>query len=513
MTLEQNAKLAASRPMGVAQELTGAPLAAEAVYSRRVILIGEKTVLEHDNGRWCFLNSLRLLSRVVGDLEVVVPAGVPRLNQEVALVLENLWSQRNVYLVHEGQVKFEGAAAILNVGVAARADLPWTVINSNGWVARCTSSGVPLASGVSQSNPVGAMLAASFGVTEVFKRVYGISHEVAPPMENVSFSLFRMSMTDDDIGPVLPEVIHLPSTLLLGGGAIGNGLVLLLSQLPLRGRLLIMDKQSFGDENHGTCCLFDHADWMGEPKALKLATWLKSRTAMEVDGQPSTIQDALDKGQLMRMGIDLVLNGLDDNPARRAVQRLWPSLLVDGAINSVGATVVSHSLAHHEYACMQCTFVEAVVDEKGVQTKATGLSCSSLEGDPNRLLTDEDIANADEAARPWLYEQQRQGKTICSTIAAGMAERLGLQLAKGFRPSVPFVATASAAMVVAQMLRSRLWPAERFFHEYQIANLFIGPSTGARLFRLASKSCICTMHRPVIDSVAEQRKAVSSASG
>lgn len=513
MTLEQNAKLAASRPMGVAQELAGAPLAADAVYSRRVILIGEKAVLEHDNGRWCFLNSLRLLSRVVGDLEVVVPAGMPRLSQEVAQVLEKLWSQRSVYLVPEGQVKFEGAAAILNVGVAARADLPWTVINSNGWVARCTSSGSPLASGVSQSNPVGAMLAASFGVTEVFKRVYGISHEVAPPMEDVSFSLFRMSMTDDDIGPVLPEVIHLPSTLLLGGGAIGNGLVLLLSQLPLRGRLLIMDKQGFGDENHGTCCLFDDADWMGEPKALKLATWLKSRTAMEVDGLPSTIQDALDKGQLMSMGIDLVLNGLDDNPARRAVQRLWPSLLVDGAINSVGATVVSHSLAHHEYACMQCTFLEPVVDEKDVQTKATGLSCSSLEGDPNRLLTDEDIANADEAARPWLCEQQRQGKTICSTIAAGMAVRLGLQLAKGFRPSVPFVATASAAMVVAQMLRSRLWPAERFFHEYQIGNLFIGPSTGGRLIRLASKSCSCTMHRTAIDSVVEQRKAVSSASG
>jgi hypothetical protein len=93
-----------------------------------------------------------------------------------------------------------------------------------------------------------------------------------------------------------------------------------------------------------------------------------------------------------------------------------------------------------------------------------------------------------------------------------MAERLGLQLAKGFRPSVPFVATASAAMVVAQMLRSRLWPAERFFHEYQIANLFIGPSTGAKLFRMASKSSNCTMHRTVIDSFVEKRMALFTTS-
>lgn len=67
-------------------------------------------------------------------------------------------------------------------------------------------------------------------------------------------------------------------------------------------------------------------------------------------------------------------------------------------------------------------------------------------------------------------------------------------------------------MVVAQMLRNRLWPAERFFHEYQIGNLFIGPSTGVKLIRPASESCNCTKHRTMINTVVEQRKVASGTS-
>ena len=68
--------LAASRPIAVARELSGEPLDADLVYSRKVILTGERSTLEHANGRWCFINCLRLLSRVVGCLEVVLPCGM-----------------------------------------------------------------------------------------------------------------------------------------------------------------------------------------------------------------------------------------------------------------------------------------------------------------------------------------------------------------------------------------------------------------------------------------------------
>lgn len=66
------------------------------------------------------------------------------------------------------------AVAILNVGTGVRPHLPWTAINSNGWVARVSSGPTALPADTDQSNPLAALMAASFGVTEVFKRVFGI---------------------------------------------------------------------------------------------------------------------------------------------------------------------------------------------------------------------------------------------------------------------------------------------------------------------------------------------------
>jgi hypothetical protein len=94
----------------------------------------------------------------------------------------------------------------------------------------------------------------------------------------------------------------------------------------------------------------------------------------------------------------------DDVGARRAVQKLWPSLLVDGAINSAGAVVVTHSTSHRRFACLRCAFTEPNEDHRAWQVKATGLHQNSLEGDQNRSITDEDIAMADESVREWLRE-------------------------------------------------------------------------------------------------------------
>jgi hypothetical protein len=179
---------------------------------------------------------------------------------------------------------------------------------------------------------------------------------------------------------------------------------------------------------------------------------------------------------------------------------------VDGGINSAGAAVVTYTPVHRKFACLRCNFKGPNENAGALQAKATGLNSSSLEGDPNRLITDEDIAKADEPAREWLREQQRAGQTICSTISTGMADRLGLALAKGFRPSVPFVATASAALVIAQVLRNLLWPEQKFIHEFQFSSLFVGASTGARIGRLASPDCECTKNSTVIDAIIASRR-------
>lgn len=511
MNQEERA-LAASRPLGVANELGATEPDPETVYTKRVVLTGELATLSTRNGQWCFLDCLRLLPRVVGVLDVAVLDGLPDFAAEVDEIIKSVWSQGNVRRIQMRELAFDGATAILNIGLEVRPELPWTSIQSNGWVARCTSGSRPLETDTDQDNPVSCLLAASFGVGEVFKRVYGLSPDKAPLMEDAAFSLFEFSTSPAGHGPCLPASISLPDTLVLGAGAIGNGLVLLLSQLPLIGRVLVMDKQNFGVENFGTCTLLDSSDWLGSSKAKMLAGWLKEQSHLEVEGMTTTIENAL-SGTAFSNKIDLVINGLDDIDARRAVQKLWPSLLVDGAINSAGAAVVTHSIHNKKFACLRCTF--PALDENHIdqQAKATGLNPNSLAGDQHRQITDEDIDLAEESSREWLRGQQRLGRTICSTISTGIAENLGLKLAKGFRPSVPFVATASAALVIAQVLRNLSWPHEPFIHEFQFSSLFVGTATAVKVGRLADPGCECTKNATVIDALVARRRASSDQHG
>jgi hypothetical protein len=515
MTHRPNPNIAAasSRPLGVAQSLVGKALDAQTVFSRSVILTGEQETLITKNGRWCLLDCLQLLPRVVGPLTVVLPIGIGELEAEVRAIAARVWTRGSVTVLTAGApIDMRHAVAVLNIGHQVRNDLPWTSINSDGWLARCSSSETPLPASCGQANPIAALMAASLGVTEVFKRVYGVPPDVLPQCEFVEFSLFELSTSPTGPGPELPETIDLPDTVLIGGGAIGNGLVLLLSQLSLRGRLHIIDKQAFGDENLGTCCLLDELVWLTQPKAVQLATWLDERSGLVVTGEQALVEDARAGAFVKGMAVDLVLNGLDDVQARHDAQLMWPSIMVDGGINAIGAAVVTHRLDQPQGACLRCTFQLPLVDGRVAQAKATGLSFESLHGDPGRLLTEADIEEADEAHKPWLREQLQKGRTICSTIAEGQARAaLGVQLAAGFKPSVPFVATASAALVVAQALRSLLYPQSRFVQLFQMANLFLGPHASAGVLTPADARCECTTQRSVILRVAGARATATRA--
>lgn len=506
MKQEIDRQMAASRPLGVAQHLGAMDLDQVTVFSRIVILTGEKDALGTRNGQWCFINALRLLSRVVGHLQVALPDNLAEFRSEVGELIPQLWSQGRVDLVEMDEACWEEATAILNVGHQVREGYPWTSILSDGWVARCTSGTTSISADCDQANPIAAMLAASLGVTEVFKRVYGVPIERAAPLDRCEFSLFEFSQTPQGLGPILPPTVQIPNTLLLGAGAIGNAIALLISQLQLTGSLTVIDKQEFGDENFGTCVLLDKESSIGRSKAVEIAAWLEQTNSyIDAEGIKSDIESVLSAEILQGKLIDVVINGLDDVAARHAVQKLWPNILVDGAINSIGSSVVTHSMANREFSCLRCTFELPNKDHLEEQSEATGLSRASLGGDQNRPISDADIDAAAEASRPWLQEQQRLGRTLCSTMQMAQVEGLGLRLKKGFLPSVPFIASAAAALVMAQMLRNLLWSEEEFIHQFQFPNLFEGVETGHRFARFASKNCECMRHSVFIDKVLAKR--------
>ncbi|MCW5667826.1 MAG: ThiF family adenylyltransferase [Piscinibacter sp.] len=499
--------IASSRPFGVAEGLGSAELDETTVFSRPVILTGEHATLVTQNGQWCLLDSLRLLSRIVGPLTILLPEGLGLFEDEVRRLAKSVWTKGNVLVVRAGvPVSWTSATAILSVGTRVDEQLPWTCINSNGWVARVSSGPLPLPGDSEQSNPVAALMAASLGVTEVFKRVYGIPHDRAPLLDATQFSLFELSAAPTSIGPPLPPSLTLPDTVLVGGGAIGNGITLLISQLALQGWLHIIDKQTFQRENYGTCVLLDDPAWIGESKAEQLAAWLGQPEGLRCTGEKAFVQEARSGKFVRKMVVDLVLNGLDDIGARHDAQRLWPSVLVDGGINAVGAGVLTQRLSHPEGACMICSFRAPRVNERMQQSKATGLSIESLSTDLNRQLTEQDILQAQPLQRDWLRSQLTQGKTICATISEAQSRTLGLMTEDGFSPSVPFVATASAALVVAQALKSLFFPGSNFTQRFQMESLFLGPEASVGVLTRADLTCECVVHRRLIEKVASDRR-------
>ncbi len=503
-----NVDKATSRPLGVAQKLVNHPIDESEVYSKVVVLTGEYEVLATPNGRWCFLDALALLSRIVGNLTVILPAGTTHLEAEVENFCARAWSRGSLRVVRDGDpMSLESSDAILCIGTQARPSLPWTVVNSNGWVARVSSGTLPLPSDLDQPNALGALMAASLGVTEVFKRIFGVPHDVAPLLEKTEFSLFEQTTTPTWIGPPLPKEIRIPDTLLVGAGAIGNGIALLFSQLPFRGRIHVVDKQDYADENLSTCILLELEGWLGQPKATRLATWMRENSNLDVTGEKGLIETAKSGPEVSGLAIDLVLNGLDDVEARRETQDLWPSIIIDGGINEIGAAVVQHRLDQKQLACLKCWFEPQKIDARLLQSQLTGLNIASLT-DTGRLLTEEDIAQAIEGKRDSLRERKREGKTLCSIISEeALATKLGVEAQEGFKPSVPFVATAAAAMVVAEAVKALAFPETPVASMFQIASLFLGPEESAQsLYRLPSASCNCVAHRKMIDQLHDKRK-------
>lgn len=495
---------AASRPTAVAEGLLGHRVDEASVYSRCVVLTADNAALATANGRWCFMDALALLSRVVGPLIVALPREAADMRNRVDAYRARAWTRGSVRIADASDSDvFQNAYAILNVGSDVRTTLPWTSINSNGWVARI-SSNAPLQLDIGESNPIAALMAASLGVMETFKRVFDIPYETAPLLEQTEFSIYDLATAPDTLGPPLPDRIQLPDTLLTGAGAIGNGIALLLGQLPVQGRLHVVDKQLYEEPNLGTCLLADAIDWLGRPKAERLSIWLNHNSQLSTTGTQTTIEAAIAENCFNNLAIDLVVNGLDSADARRATQRLWPAVIVDGGINEVGAAVVQHQLDDPASACLMCWFEERRGDERDVQSRWTGLSAEAIQ-DMSRPLSDADIDAARPEKREWLRECQRQRKTICSVInEAQLASRFGIEVEEGFRPSAPFVATAAAALVMAAVVKAIVYR-RATGSLFQLGNLFIGPDCSMSATRVPRDVCPCVAHRRIIEQTRANR--------
>lgn len=492
-----NLDLAYSRPQLVADHLGDLASDRHRFLHKRVLLTGEVDVLATENGARCFLDSIRLLVRICPNITIVIPtASRSLLDSSKALARRITFGKDLEFRDEIGDVTAHDA--ILSVGAAVKPELPWTTINSNGWVARVSSGDRELPRECGLTNPVGALAAACLGAGEVFKRLIRLKRDRGELLNGFSYSLRTYRHDIRDCGPALPGTLdsHL---IVVGAGAIGNGLVHLASRLGFSGRITIVDSQEYGEENLGTCILIGPSD-LHEPKAETLAQYLR-QAKIDARGYHMPFE------QYSRQSHDfaaIVANGVDNIDARHEIQRdLWPDVIIDGAIGDFMCQVSRHPW-RDDIACLICLFRKPEGKHaEDLQNEETGLSHKRVMC-PEVAVTESDVQHAPAAKQDFL--RLRIGRSICSVIQEAIALKLSTEKqVEGFEPSVPFVACFSACMVMAETVAHICdWPSilgPRFQFDF-----LLGPAHGQELPQRRRTNCICG-RRKNIDALRAARKS------
>ncbi len=486
-----------SRPLSAAARLGELAPDHHRFIDKHVLLAGEAGTLATPNGRECMLSSLRLLLRVCPNLSISLPTDAEPLSQECRAHVNRLAFGAAVEFI-TGAPNYSRYDAVLSVGSASRSDLPWTVINSDGWLARVSSGNSSLPAASALTNPMGALAAACLGVAEVFKRLIRLKEGRGSLLDGLTFSLHSYHCQDADPGPALPTELPL-DLLLVGVGAIGNGVIHLLSQLPTIGQAWIVDPQSFQDENLGTCLLIGPQD-LGVPKAAFAEKILRDR--LRVKG----FHQDLEAFQ-SRLGSELnyprvVLTALDNIDARHAAQKLWPDLIIDGAIGDFPCQVSRHKWGE-DSACLMCLFrYPPGQAAETVASLATGLNRSRMQ-QADEAVTEDDVQAAPANRQEWLRE--RLGRQICSVVREAVAQQISDdEQRKGFAPSVPFVACMSACMIVAELVKYAAGFSTALKTRYQL-DMLSGPLLGSMIPQEKRRDCQCMARCRNIDTWRRQR--------
>lgn len=350
-----------------------------------------------------------------------------------------------------------------------------------------------------EASALGAIYTAALGAGEAFKYTARVRPERHVRHRHLRFCPVTLS-SDLAAAPLLRAPLELSLTL-VGVGAIGTGVVLILSELDVFGRLIAVDYEGFDRENRGTYSLGGAAEVTAKtPKVALAEATLRRFDVVPFAHAVEELPAAIDGGRVP--WLPLVVSGLDTPDARRAAQRLWPDRMVDAA---TGDTMLGlHEYVHAAGPCMTCFFP---VERGGPSATerlaaATGLPVELLvRGD--QILREEHLDGLREQQRARLAEHL--GTPIC-----GLARALGLtDLDAGdYQPSVPFVSLQAAALAIGRLLAREVGCGGPLPNLVQYDAL-AGPLTATLERMRPTIDCYCQTHNRTIEKVRMLRRGQS----
>lgn len=296
--------------------------------------------------------------------------------------------------------------------------------------------------------------------------------------------------------PDLPDRMILDLSI-VGLGAIGTGITLLLEALPAEGRIVAVDRQKLGRENLGTYSLGGVSDVAGAKwKADIAAEVLKGFDVLPIHEPVDELIRAIDRREVPWS--PTVLTALDSPEARRDAQRLWPDRLIDAA---TGETMLGlHDHRHGVDPCMWCVFPVDRQSPSGADAVAErlGLSPHAL-ADADAVLTQRHLQGKTEEQRRLL--QPHVGTPMCGLARATGLTSLG---SNDYMPSVPFVSLQAACLSVGRLI-AEYQGTQPSANLVQYDGLF-GPQAATVQMMRWKQDCICTTRASMIEMVRQSRR-------
>lgn len=231
---------------------------------------------------------------------------------------------------------------------------PTVYIGSDGWVAK-VSSEHPVGSGVS-ANPFGAGAAATVGAANIFRTTFGAQLRRGELDRDLAFSLIDYDpRSATPCNPVLPDLIDLGETFLVGVGAVGHAAVWAWSRTPgLRGRLRLIDDETYDDTNpqrYVSTLVTDVPKLKADHAAMLLNAGLSADLA--VIPHPCTWDEYL--AERGNYDLDRVTLALDSAGDRIFAQASLPRVIINSWTQADNLGVSRHDF--QRTACVACLYL------------------------------------------------------------------------------------------------------------------------------------------------------------
>lgn len=410
----------------------------------------------------CLMNLLCRLtgsvSSIVLDVDdapiaVTLPHRPSNCNAVEALLSMSAWANGNAVSVHRGSsdttvdfsICIDGTQPFVRDGIniCARGWL--------AWVGTGAAPQLPVAEG--DANPLGPYFAACLAAAEAFKFARGLTK--GRFAENICYSVWQGGEVSPGSPGRAPDVgaLTIPSFLMVGAGAVGQGIALALAALESPAAFTVtIDHDTHEDTNLNRCFLAGEDD-EHDPKVDVVR---KFRTTQSLGGHefqgtltefvadpPTSDLPPEMATEIANDTFHLIISAVDRNDSRWDIQGLNPNIAVGGSTDKLTAKAIVYGTDHH--ACLAChnPREEAAGEYEELLSHLAGLKPDARRDYLRGKVADAEID---------VILQEFVGKPKCGSLGEQALKAFATTSATEF--SVSFVSMAAAVMTVAKVLQS-----------------------------------------------------------